>query len=338
MTGFSVVAEIGVTSGAIDGIAAAADGKRLVATNHRGGSVSVIDTAACAVVSTIVGIPEPFAVACAGRDRAYVRTASAAYDAIAAIDLRANTVVGVQPVAFSVTDLAISPDSRHVYGSRTGAARADVVVLDTRTGETGTVDIAGAPGTTADNVRISPDGRRLYASAQAYGSGQLVVVDTRTRRIAGSIEIGSSIRDVALSPSGATAYVVSCSPDFGAVLDVVDTRTNMIGGTAKIDGVGDFVTQLALSRDGHRAYLVSDLGVTVLSTSMLDVIGSITTSNQPSCVVENLDGSCLYVADYSGAVTVFSVAPPVARGEDGDTTDRHQWALPELFELEPALL
>ena len=72
---------------------------------------------------------------------------------------------------------------------------------------------------------MSPDGRRLYVAANGASTAELVVVDTQRNRVLSTVEIGSPIRDIALSPDGATAYVGSCGPDFGTVLDVVDTRT-----------------------------------------------------------------------------------------------------------------
>ena len=46
------------------------------------------------------------------------------------------------PVAHSVTDVAVSPDGRHVYASRTAANGADVAVLDTETGTDDAIGIA----------------------------------------------------------------------------------------------------------------------------------------------------------------------------------------------------
>ncbi len=309
MTDYSIVGEIGIGRGPIEGLVSSADGRRLVTTNRRDHSVSVIDTAAGAVVATVSGLPEPAAVACAGRDRAYVGTASPGFDAIAAIDLRSMTAVATHRLAFSITDVAVSSDGQRLYASRTAESRADVAVLEPRTGEIGDVHIASTPGVTADHVRISHDGRRLYVSVQRFGSGQLVAIDARRRRIVGRIEVGLPIRDVALSPNGVTAYVVGCAPDFGTVLDMVDTRTHLVRSTTKIDGLGGFVTRFALSRDGERGYVVSDAGVTVLTMSTQDVLGTITTPSQPSAVVESAAGDRLYITDYSGAVTVVSIAP-----------------------------
>ncbi|WP_420866164.1 YncE family protein, partial [Mycobacterium alsense] len=180
--------------------------------------------------------------------------------------------------------------------------------------------------------------------------GQLVVIDVggtpTSLRVISTVEIGLPIRDVALSPNGAIAYVASCAPELGAVIDVVDTRTAKITGTRKLGEVGGSlsgVTGLTLSGDGDRAYLVSQDGITVLCTLTHDVIGTMGVADQPSCVVESADARYLYIADYSGTLTVAPVASIVALGVEVAETSAHeddtpgQWVVPELPQYEPAL-
>jgi YVTN family beta-propeller protein len=330
--GFAVEAEIAVERGVVSGIAVSPDGTRLIVTHYGDDSVSLIDTRAVAVEQIVVDVDEPFAVAVSDNgSRAYVSTVSAAYDSILAFHMDANQVIAAHPVAHSVTDLAVSPDGRRVYASRTAANGADVAILDTQTGTQDAIGIAADAGITAQCVRVSPDGRRLYVAANRPFAAELVVIDTHSNRVASTIEIGSPIRDIAVSADGATAYVGSCGPDFGAVLDVVDTRTDVIANTYKIGEIARFLTQLTLSRDGRRAYLVGDSSVTVLSTATHDVIGSIVTGSQPSCVTESPDGSRLYVADYAGAITVLTTAST----PDEVPTAPHEWAFADLLGLEP---
>jgi DNA-binding beta-propeller fold protein YncE len=128
----------------------------------------------------------------------------------------------------------------------------------------------------------------------------------------------------------------------GAVIDVVDTRTAKITGTRKLGEIGGSVTGvtgLTLSGDGDRAYLVSDDGITVLCTLTHDVIGTMGVPDQPSCVVESADARYLYIADYSGTVTVAPVASIVALGLEISETSVHEgeWVVPELPQYEPAL-
>ena len=339
--GFTVETEIAVQRGAVTGIAVSPDGTQLIVTHYGDDSVSLIDTLCGEVALTVVGIDEPFAVAVSDRGgRAYFSTVSAAYDSILAFDMDDNRVIAAHPVAHSVTDLAVSPDGMRVYASRTAANGADVAILDTQTGTEDAIGIAAVAGTTAACVRVSPDGRRLYVAANGPFAAELVMIDTHTNRVASTVEIGSPIRDIALSADGATAYVASCGPEFDAVLDVIDARTDTVANTYKIGEIAGRVTQLALSRDGRRAYLVGGSSVTVWSTSTHDVIGSIVTGAEPSCVTESPDGNRVYVADYAGAITVLTIAPTTASADARTSeapTAPNQWAFAHLLGLEPAL-
>lgn len=335
IAGYAVAAEIGVNNGPISGIAACEDGNRVAVTNSRADSVSIIDTYGRGVVATIAGTPEPFGIVVAGR-RGYVRVASPTYDAIAVLELQAGSLAAMHPVAFGVTDLAVSPDGGRLYCSAVAGGRVDVAALDPTTGACDIVAVSAAPGSTAGSVRVSPDGRRLYVAARGPSSDQLVLMDARRLRVSSYVEIGSPIRDVAVSSDGDNVYVVSCSPDFGAVVDVIDSRSGALAATAKVTGTSGFVTQLSLSADGQRAYLVDDHGVTVLSTLTLDVIGSVAIGGSPSCAVEIARGTRLCVADHAGMVTVFSV--PSTRVEpDDDITVGNAWAVPDRFDLTPAM-
>jgi YVTN family beta-propeller protein len=380
----AVLVEIPVNNGPISSIAASHDGKRLMVTNYGRDSVSVIDTHTCRVLETVAGVNEPFAIAVGGEDanRAYVSIVSAAYDSIGVIDTSTNTVVATHPLALSVSDLVVSPDGKHVYASRNGAGGADVAVLDTATDRVEVIDLAhlsdlfNAPGTTAESVRVSFDGSRLYVGTNGAAGGQVVVIGTpeasgqdtdrdgprwrrkNSKKSSGSprgdtgwrvietVQIGLPIRDVALSPDGAVAYVASYGAELGAVVDVIDTRTNKIANTRKIGAMGGILTGLTLSSDGDRAYLVRGDSVTVLSTLTFDVIGTLGVAMQPSCVVESPDGKCLYIADYSGTVTVAPIAstipsgtPPAIESAAYQSDASSHWGIPELLlqQCEPAL-
>jgi DNA-binding beta-propeller fold protein YncE len=165
-----------------------------------------------------------------------------------------------------------------------------------------------------------------------------VVIDAQQRRVLNSVEIGSPIRDIALSPDGATAYVGSCAPDLGTVVDVVDTRTAAITDTYKFGDMVGLLTGLMISRDGELTYLVGDHGLAVLSTATQDVIGGIAIDGQPSCAVESPDGARLYIAGYTGVVTVLSTGSANApvTSED-EPTVANRWAIPDLMVLEPTL-
>ncbi|MBW0012770.1 YncE family protein [Mycobacterium sp.] len=297
-------------NGPISSIAASPDGAMLMVTNYGDDTVSVIDTASYEVVETVAGLDEPFAIAFGGHEasRAYVSTVSPAYDSITVIDASTNSVIATHPLALSVSDLAASPDGKHVYATRNGARGADVAVLDTTTGGLAAIDLPVEPGTTTDCVCVSPDGGRLYVGTNGPAGGRLVVIGAHRRRVLDTVEIGFPIRDVALGPDGSTVYVASCASDWGTVVDLVDTRAAKLTATRKLGELGGIFTGLTLSGDGKRAYLASDESVAVLCTLTLDVIGTVEVASQPSCVVEGPNAGHLYVGDYSGNVTVVSVA------------------------------
>jgi DNA-binding beta-propeller fold protein YncE len=337
--GFTITGEINAGR-PVTGMAVSPDGAMLMLTHYGDDSVSLIDTANGAVAVTVVDVEESFAVAMTG-DRAYVSSVSAEHDAVLAFDTASQEIVAEYPLAFNVTDLAISPNGRHLYAGRTDVDGADVALLDTKTGKQDSVRIAGTAGTTTGCVRVSPEGRRLFVAANGSTTAHLVVVDAVRKRVLDTVEIGSPIRDIALSPDGATAYVGSAGPDFGTVLDIIDTRTSTITTTHKIGDAAGLLAQLTVSRDGLRAYLVGDQSVTVLSTATQDVIGGIAVDGDPSCVIESPDGTRLYVADYAGTVTVLgiavSAAPADVRTADDEATAPRPWTVPDLLLLEPTL-
>ncbi|OBJ50564.1 YncE family protein [Mycobacterium sp. 1423905.2] len=345
-----IAVQVRVDSGPISGIALTADGHRLLVTNYRDDSVSIVDSDTCRVVDTVAGIPEPGGLTVAA-GRAYFSCASATYDSIQVVDLATNTVTATYPLALNVSDFAVSRDGKHVYVTRNGARGADVAVLNTMTGAVQPIELASAPGVTAECVSLSQDGTRLYVGANGPFGGRIVVIDTgvaqsrprRSRRseahsplrVLGTIDIGLLIRDIAISPSGGTAYVASCGPDFGAVLDIVDTHTNKVINTRKFSEIGGVLTGLTLSQDGTRAYLISDDSLTLVSTLTQDIVGSVTATAQPSCVVESPDGQHLYVADYAGTVTVVPVASDV--GPAALPAGRSaEFTAAELLEYQPA--
>jgi DNA-binding beta-propeller fold protein YncE len=146
---------------------------------------------------------------------------------------------------------------------------------------------------------------------------------------------------VALSPDGAVAYVAGCAPDSGAVVDVIDTRSRKITRTRKVGDIGGILTGLTVSGDGDRAYLVGDTGITVLCTLTHDIVGTVAVTDQPSRVTESPDAKWLYVADYSGVVTVTPVASITGQeigDEDRDEGGADGLVLPDLLPREPALV
>ncbi len=80
-------------------------------------------------------------------------------------------------------------------------------------------------------------------------------------------------------------------------------------------------------------YVVYRDAVAVLCLITNEIVDTLAVDAQPSCVATSPDGTRLYVADYSGRITVFEVA---AQPSFDDVLDVETVALSEVRELEPA--
>jgi YVTN family beta-propeller protein len=302
----------------------------VVVTNYGDDTVSLLNATTLAVDGVIAVPGEPVAVVVSD-GRAYVSTSSPSYDAVSVIDTYAQTVIASYSLAFSVTALAVSPDGKRVYAGRTGDDHVDIAVIDTTAERVGTIDIASGAGVGVDAVEVDRTGKRLYvATTDSHGSA-LVVVDLETAAVERNMHVGSPIRDIAFAES--TAYVLTSDRVRGGVVNVIDLSTGRITDTVEL-GIGA-PTQMTISADGTRAYIVDYDHVAVLCTQTLAVIDSITIGTRPSCVAVDSDGGRVHVADYAGDVTVFSVAStmPLLYSQFMATDPI---CVPEALELQPA--
>jgi DNA-binding beta-propeller fold protein YncE len=276
----------------------------LVATSYADNMVSLIDPQSRRIRDIAVD-GEPFAVV-ATDDRAYVAVSAAEFDGVAVIDVVTGTEIATYPLASGVSALTVSPDGKRVFAGRAGDAYIDVAVIDITADRVGTIEIATGAAISIDALAVDHTGRRLYvATTDAMGS-QLVVVDTETARVRSTIVIGAPIRSLALGPDN-IAYVLTSDLTARGEISVVDLVANRVTGRF---AVGDAPTQLVLSVDGTRAYVVDYNRVTVFCTQNNQVVHTIATDAQPSCVAVSRDGSMLYIADCDGDVAAVAVNAP----------------------------
>lgn len=285
--------------GAVTDLTVSQDGRSLLAAHYGDDAVSIIDVATLTVRAMVPGIAEPYALA-ASTDRVYVSSASVFDDSVLAVDTLVGTELAAKDVTVTARGLAVSPAGDVLYVARCGDGYADVAVIDVESGNTRT--IARTPGASADTVRLSPDGTRLFVTLTTARGGALLVVDTRSKRVVRNVSIGGSIGDIAVHADGRGVFATGWDARLGGILVVVDTAAGRVVDTIAVDGMP---TQVILG--GNRAYLVDVDRIAIVNVVKRQVIDHIAIGRPVSCIAVSRDDSCLYVGDYDGTVTAFSV-------------------------------
>ncbi|KMO73825.1 hypothetical protein BST22_05955 [Mycolicibacterium chubuense] len=264
-------------------------------------TVTLLDPATLAERAVVALGGEPTAVVVSD-DRAYVSIASANQDAVAVVDLEAGRVTATFPVASGVTALTVSPDGKRVYAGRTSGDHVEVTVIDITAERAGTIDIGRGPAANIDALAMDPRGRRLFVAVTDDRGSRLIVVDAETTRVQRVVPVGSPLRDLACA--GDTLYALTSDRAVGGAVHVIDLSVATVTDTVVVGGAP---TQLVLSPDETRAYVVDYDRVIVVCTVSLEIIDALTVAARPSCVAPSADGSRLFIADYSGCLSVFSV-------------------------------
>jgi DNA-binding beta-propeller fold protein YncE len=306
----------------------AVDGDTVVVANFGDDSIAVLDADTLAVHGGVFA-GQPTTVAVAG-DRAFVAVSSASYDAVAVIDTVSGDVVKEYPLSFNVTAVTTSADGKRIYAGRAGEDGVDIAVIDVAAERVGTIYVAKGADATIDALRLDATGRRLYVAVSDARSSRLITVDVETARVRRTLEIGAPIRGIELGMDS-TAYVLTSDIADGGVLYFVDLVNNKITGTLT---VAQTPTQLALSENGVRAYVVDYDHVAVVDTEDRVVVAEVSVGARPSAIA--LGGDRLYVADYDGGVTVYAVAAPMPMLYS-QFVGAPSLVAPTLRELEPAV-
>jgi YVTN family beta-propeller protein len=320
----ALIKSVAVGRGPISDIAV--DAHSVVVTNFGDDSVAVLDSETLTVRADAVA-GQPTAVALAG-DRAFVAVSSASYDAIVVIDTTTGGVLKEYPLSFTVTAIVASQDGKRVYAGRAGENGIDVSVIDVTAERIGTIYIAKGADATIDAMRLDASGRRLYVAASDARSSRLITVDVETSRVRRTLEIGAAIRGLELG-LGDTAYVLTSDIADGGVLYFVDLVANRVTDTVR---VAEAPTQLVLSADGTRAYVVDYGQVVVASTDTRTVVATVTVGARPSAIAVSDDR--LFIADFSGGIAAYAVASPMPMLYPQFVTPA---LAPKLRQLQPAV-
>lgn len=215
-------------------IAITPDGKRayLVHAFTPNQTVSVFDLATNTVSAVVPfdGITSRHLAMTRDGSRVYVLAAS---DKVLAIDTATNAVIATITVGVFPSDLAITPDGRHVYV--TNGSPSSISVIDTAT-NTVSATIPFNLGDELGAIAITPDGSRAYALNPS--SNKAIVINTATNSIVTTIPVGNASADVAITPDGSRAYVANAND---GTLSVINTATNTVTATVNEHGCPQYI-------------------------------------------------------------------------------------------------
>lgn len=269
-------------------------------TNERDGTITVIDTGADRVYSTIkVGGRLRGIRLNPDRTRVWVAISyptneSQGEDKIAELDLKGNVIAkyeaGTDPENFVVNDHAT-----RLYIANEDAGTASIT--DVKTNRV----IATMPvGLEPEGAAMSPDGRWVYITSES--SSSVSVIDTQNGQVVKQFLVGARPREAAFTADSARAYVTA---ENGNVVSVVDTRDHSVIKTINLPR-GEGSAQLkpkgvVVSPDGKRVYVATGRGnsVAVIDGEHLILITLIPVGQRPWGIALTPDGRKLYTANGS---------------------------------------
>jgi len=182
-------------------------------------------------------------------------------------------------------------------------------------------------GFNPQGLAVTPGGSQVWVADTGPQTGQpslggISVISTASDTVTSTLSLPADPREIAFSPSGATAYVTT-----GDGLLVIDTATVKV--TAVIPGLGN-PEDAAVSPDGKTVYVTNTVQgvVDVISAATNRVTGTIKVGQLPWQLVLSSDGSTLYVADGdSNAISVISTKSGTVTDTISDAGDPVSLAL-----------
>jgi YVTN family beta-propeller protein len=176
-------------------------------------------------------------------------------------------------------------------------------------------------GVNPQNLAVAPDGNQVWVADTGPQTGQpslggISVISAATDKVTSTLRLPGDPREIAFSPSGATAYVTT-----GEGLVVINTATMKVTGFVR--GLGN-PEDVAVAPDGKTVYVTNTAQgqVDVISAATDRVTGAIKVGLLPWQLVISSDGSKIYVADGdSDAISVISTASDKVTATISDSGD-----------------
>lgn len=289
--------------------ASASSGYRVLVTNERSGTLSVIDGVSHKVLGTVALGKRPRGlklspdhkllyvalsgspIAGPGVDASNLPPADKGADGIGVVDLENMKLLRVLRGVSDPEQLAVSRDGRKLYIASEDTGRA--IILDAASGrQLASLEVGGEP----EGVTLSPDGRWVYMSSEE--DHHVAVIDTRTDKVVANINVGLRPRFTEFSDDGTLAFV---SGENDGTITVADGRTHKALRTIKLQGALTRPVGMTVSHDGKLLYTVTGRGKELLAIDIATgrVASRVEVGPRPWGVAISPDGSKLFTANGS---------------------------------------
>jgi YVTN family beta-propeller protein len=297
----------------------AAKNYRVLVTNERSGTLTVIDGVSRKVLGTVPLGKRPRGlklspdgkllyvalsgspIAGPGVDASKLPPADKGADGIGVVDVATLKLVNILRGVSDPEQLAVSADGKRLYiaSEDTGSA----IVLDAATGKTlASLSVGGEP----EGVTLSPNGKFVYVSSEE--DHKITVIDTTTNKQVGTFNVGQRPRFTEFSDDGSMAFV---SAENDGTITVADARAHKVLRTIKLAGELTRPVGMAISHDGKQLYTVTGRAKNLLSVDIATgkVLGTVEVGARPWGVAISPDGATLFTANgSSNDVTVVDAA------------------------------
>jgi YVTN family beta-propeller protein len=309
LAGFVLFAAFAALVAPQPGLAAQAAGFRILVTNERGGTLSVIDGVSRKVVNTVPLGKRPRGmklspdgkllyvalsgspIAGPGVDEKTLPPADKGADGIGIVDMTTLKLVNILRGVSDPEQLAVSGDGKRLYIASEDTGRA--IILDAVTGKTiASLAVGGEP----EGVTLSPDGKFVYMTSEE--DHQIAVIDTATNKVVSTFEVGLRPRFTEFSDDGAMAFI---SGENDGTITVANARTHKVLRKIKLPGEMTRPVGMAISHDGKKLYTVTGRGKNLLSVDIASgkVLATVEVGPRPWGVALSPDGTTLFTANGS---------------------------------------
>jgi YVTN family beta-propeller protein len=292
---------------------------RVLVTNERSGTLSVIDGASRKVTATVALGKRPRGlksspdgkllyvalsgspIAGPGVDESKLPPPDKGADGIGVVDLSMLKLVKVLRGVSDPEQLAVSRDGKRLYVASEDTGQG--IVLDASDGHVlAKLPVGGEP----EGVTLSPNGRHVYMTSEE--EHHVAVIDVASNKVLVALEVGQRPRFTEFSDDGAYAFV---SGENDGTITVIDARALKVLRTIKLQGALTRPVGMVVSHDGKRLYAVTGRGRNLLDIDITtgQVLRTVEVGQRPWGVALSPSGDRLYTANgSSNDVTVVDTA------------------------------